>query len=102
MRYPIRTAAGVLLAVFCSLIVGSVDNVLRPRLVGRDTKMHDLVILFSTLGGIFAFGPIGFILGPILAGLFVTSWEIFASVYEDVLFDEEGPRIQPGGPIDQR
>jgi predicted PurR-regulated permease PerM len=75
----------VLLAAFCALIVGSVDNVLRPRLVGRDTKMHDLVILFSTLGGILAFGPVGFIIGPILAGLFVTSWEIFAVAYRDVL-----------------
>ena len=47
----------VLLAAFCAFVVGSVDNVLRPRLVGRDTKMHDLVILFSTLGGIITFGP---------------------------------------------
>jgi predicted PurR-regulated permease PerM len=69
--------AGVVLAAFCALIVGSVDNVLRPRLVGHDTRMHDLVILFSTLGGIITFGPIGFIVGPILAGLFITSWEIF-------------------------
>jgi len=85
--------SGVLLAAFCSLIVGSVDNVLRPRLVGRDTKMHDLLILFSTLGGILAFGPIGFILGPILAGLFVTSWEIFAVAYRDVLEDDGSTRV---------
>jgi predicted PurR-regulated permease PerM len=74
---------GVLLALYCALIVGSVDNVLRPRLVGRDTQMHDLVILFSTLGGILAFGPVGFIIGPILAGLFQTSWDIFAMAYGD-------------------
>ena len=49
----------LLLAAFCSLIVGSVDNLLRPRLVGRDTKLHDVLILFSTLGGILAFGPLG-------------------------------------------
>jgi predicted PurR-regulated permease PerM len=55
--------------------------------VGRDTKMHDLMILFSTLGGILAFGPVGFIIGPILAGLFVTSWEIFTVAYSDVLRD---------------
>jgi predicted PurR-regulated permease PerM len=78
----------LLLAAFCSLIVGSVDNVLRPRLVGRDTKLHDVLILFSTLGGILAFGPLGFIIGPILAGLFVTSWEIFAVAYRDVLEKE--------------
>jgi predicted PurR-regulated permease PerM len=82
----------VFLAAFCALIVGSVDNLLRPRLVGRDTKMHDLVILFSTLGGILSFGPVGFIIGPILAGLFVTSWEIFAVAYRDVLRDAT-PRI---------
>jgi predicted PurR-regulated permease PerM len=81
----------LLLAGFCSLVVGSVDNILRPRLVGRDTKMHDLVILFSTLGGIITFGPIGFIVGPILAGLFVTSWEIFAVSYRTEL--HEAPRI---------
>jgi predicted PurR-regulated permease PerM len=75
----------VLLVLFCALIVGSVDNVLRPRLVGRDTKMHDLMILFSTLGGLIVFGPVGFIIGPVLAGLFVTSWEIFGSAYRDVI-----------------
>ena len=72
--------------------MGSVDNLLRPRLVGRDTKMHDLMILFSTLGGILAFGPVGFIIGPILAGLFVTSWEIFTVAYGDLLRDAN-PRV---------
>lgn len=74
----------VLLAAFCSLIVGSVDNVLRPRLIGRDTRMHDLLILFSTLGGLMTFGPAGFIIGPVLAGLFVTTWEIFSGTTPDV------------------
>jgi predicted PurR-regulated permease PerM len=82
-----RVLDGVMLAAFCGLVVGTIDNVLRPRLVGRDTKLHDLVILFSTLGGILVFGPIGFIIGPILAGLFVTSWEIFGVAYRDVLED---------------
>ena len=78
----------VLLAAFCAFVVGSVDNILRPRLVGRDTKMHDLVILFSILGGIITFGPIGFIIGPIIAGLFVTSWSIFDTAYHDVISEE--------------
>lgn len=83
-----------LLAGYNALLVGSVDNFLRPRLVGQDTKMHDLVILFSTLGGILVFGPLGFILGPILAGVFVTSWQLFGTAYHDVLEDtptEERP-----------
>jgi predicted PurR-regulated permease PerM len=87
--------AGVLLAAYCGFVVGSVDNVLRPRLVGRDTKMHDVLILFSTLGGILAFGPVGFILGPILAGLFVTSWEIFGLAYRDVLSEETTAQADP-------
>jgi predicted PurR-regulated permease PerM len=81
----------IFLVIFCGLIAGSVDNVLRPRLVGRDTKMHDLMILFSTLGGIIAFGPVGFIVGPVLAGLFVTSWEIFAGAFRNDLGNGSQP-----------
>lgn len=73
------------LALFCSLVVGSIDNVLRPWLVGRDTRMHDLVILFSTMGGLLVIGPLGFIIGPVLAGLFVTSWQIFGNAYREQL-----------------
>ena len=86
----------VLLALFCSLIVGSVDNVIRPWLVGRDTKMHDLVILFSTMGGLLVIGPLGFIIGPVLAGLFVTSWQIFGHAYRDQLADG-APHIVTAG-----
>lgn len=82
----------IALALFCSLIVGSVDNLLRPWLVGRDTKMHDLVILFSTMGGLIVIGPLGFIIGPVLAGLFVTSWQIFGIAYREQLADGT-PRI---------
>ncbi len=76
-------AAG--LAVFCAVVVGSIDNFLRPRLVGKDTEMHDLMILFATLGGISFFGILGVIIGPILAALFVTIWEIYGVVFKDVL-----------------
>jgi predicted PurR-regulated permease PerM len=73
------------LALFCSLVVGTIDNVMRPRLVGRDTKMHDLLILFSTLGGLIVFGASGFIVGPILAALFITVWEMFGIAFRDAL-----------------
>jgi predicted PurR-regulated permease PerM len=75
----------LILSGFCSIVIGSIDNVLRPRLVGHDTKMSDLLILFSTLGGIAGFGAIGFIIGPIIAALFVTTWQIFGRAYRDDL-----------------
>ncbi|MDP6460536.1 MAG: AI-2E family transporter [Gemmatimonadota bacterium] len=84
-----ETVPGVGLAVFCGLIVGSLDNLLRPRLVGRDTQMPDLLIFLGTAGGILLFGIPGFLVGPILAALFVTVWEIYGHVFRDIL---PGPR----------
>jgi predicted PurR-regulated permease PerM len=84
----------IVLTGFCSIVIGSSDNVLRPRLVGRDTQMSDLLVLFSTLGGIAVFGAIGFIVGPIIAALFVTIWEIFGKAYRDDLDVEPGSQIQ--------
>jgi predicted PurR-regulated permease PerM len=80
-----RPAAGILLALFCAGVVGSIDNLLRPRLVGRDTKLHDLFILIGTLGGVFFFGIFGFIIGPIVAALFVTVWEMYGTAFRGVL-----------------
>ncbi len=76
---------GIGLALFCGLIVGSVDNFLRPRIVGKDTQMPDLLIFLGTMGGIVMFGILGFIIGPIVAALFVTIWEIYGMVFHDVL-----------------
>jgi len=83
-----QTGAAIGLGVWCLVVVGSVDNVLRPWLVGRDTKMSDLLVLISTLGGLFLFGAVGFILGPIVAALFVTIWDIYGRVFRDYLPDE--------------
>ncbi|MFO7889978.1 MAG: AI-2E family transporter [bacterium] len=73
------------LLIFCGLLVGSVDNLLRPILIGRDTKMHELLILFSTIGGISLFGIVGFIVGPIIAALFVTVWDIYGETFKEYL-----------------
>jgi predicted PurR-regulated permease PerM len=54
-----------------------VDNVLRPILVGRDTKMPDYIVLLSTLGGLALFGINGFVVGPLVAALFMAFWGIF-------------------------
>jgi len=77
--------AAVGLLLFCILVVGAVDNFLRPRLVGKDTRMHELLILFGTLGGIIMFGVAGIIIGPIVAALVVTVWEIYGVAFQDEL-----------------
>jgi hypothetical protein len=68
-------------------VAGNLDNVLRPRLVGKDTEMHDLFVLFGTLGGIAMFGLLGIIIGPIVAALFITVWEIYGDAFRDHLPD---------------
>ncbi len=80
-----KTGMAILLVLWCGLVVGTIDNILRPRLVGKDTKMSDLLILLSTLGGIFLFGAVGFIIGPIIAALFVTVWDIYGVAFKSVL-----------------
>ena len=76
-------AAG--LAFWSALIVGSVDNLLRPKLVGSDASMSDLMIMVSTLGGISLFGPAGFIVGPIVAAVFVTLWNVYGRAFSESL-----------------
>ena len=68
----------VILVAFCGGVIGLVDNLLRPLLVGKDTKMPDWVVLISTLGGMELFGITGFVIGPLVAALFMASWDIFA------------------------
>ena len=76
---------GVVLGVFGVFVIGLVDNLLRPILVGKDTKMPDYLILISTLGGLAIFGLNGFVIGPLIAALFMSSWALFV---------ETRPRVQ--------
>lgn len=69
---------GIVLLLFGTLVISLVDNVVRPILVGKDTKMPDYIILISTLGGLAVFGVNGFIVGPLIAALFIAVWDIFA------------------------
>lgn len=80
-----QTLPATLLLIWCAVVVGTVDNLLRPALVGGDAKMPDLLILVGTLGGLFLFGPIGFIVGPLVCGLFLTVWDIYGSTFKEVL-----------------
>lgn len=84
-----------ILAVLCGAVAGNLDNLLRPRLVGKDTEMHDLFVLFGTLGGISMFGILGIIIGPIVAALFITIWEIYGKAFEAYLPDV-GPLFTHG------
>lgn len=69
---------GAILTAFCVGIIGLVDNLLRPLLVGKDTRLPDYVVLISTLGGMAIFGITGFVIGPMVAALFVAAWQLFA------------------------
>ena len=71
------------LVVFGLLVIGLVDNLLRPVLVGRDARMPDYLILLSTLGGLTMFGVSGFVIGPIIAALFLTLWGMFAKEFSE-------------------
>lgn len=66
-------------------IIGMLDNVLRPILVGRDTKLPDYIVLLSTLGGIAIFGVNGFVVGPVMAALFIAFWGIM--IHDEHLFE---------------
>ena len=61
------------------------ENVVKPALVGKDTQMHELMIFFGTLGGIAMFGIAGIFIGPVIASLFVTIWDIYGITFRDYL-----------------
>jgi predicted PurR-regulated permease PerM len=81
---------GIGLIVYGVLVIGLVDNLLRPFLVGKGSKLPDYVVLISTLGGIEVFGLNGFVMGPLIAAMFMVSWEIFA-VSKRASGDDVGP-----------
>ena len=61
-------------------IIGMIDNLLRPILIGKETKIPDYLILLTTIGGISIFGITGFIVGPIIASLFISIWSLSSRV----------------------
>lgn len=78
-----QIVAGVVLILYGVLVIGLVDNFLRPILVGKDTKMPDYVVLISTVGGLSLFGLNGFVIGPLIAALFISAWGLFTSPDND-------------------
>jgi predicted PurR-regulated permease PerM len=73
------------LTAFCAVVVANVDFFLRPRLVGNGTRLHELMALLGTLGGLAVFGLAGFIIGPIVAALMVTVWEMYGVAFREQL-----------------
>ncbi len=92
---PFGTA--IAFTLWCAIVVGTVDNFLRPRLVGQGARMPDIMVLISTLGGIFMFGAVGFIIGPIVAALFLGTLQIYGEMFSDSL--GEKPRSMREGEI---
>jgi predicted PurR-regulated permease PerM len=84
---------GITVLVIGLGLISIIDNFLRPKLVGKDTQMHPLVVFFSTLGGISLFGIVGFIIGPIIAALFLSLWDIYAVEFKQQLdeYDSKDP-----------
>jgi predicted PurR-regulated permease PerM len=69
---------GIVLIAFGAFVIGLVDNLLRPFLVGKDTELPDYLVLISTLGGIAMFGLKGFVIGPVIGAMFIAVWDIFS------------------------
>lgn len=79
-----EVAKGLVLIIAGTVIIGLVDNVLRPILVGRETHMPDFLILLATLGGLTVFGLSGVVIGPVIAAFFLVVWEMFGQEYAEV------------------
>ncbi|MFP5284330.1 MAG: AI-2E family transporter, partial [Thermoanaerobaculia bacterium] len=78
-------AQGIGILLVTVIVIVNVDNLMRPRLVGQETGMHDLMVFFSTLGGIAMFGAMGFIIGPMIAALFLTVLDIYSEEFKEDL-----------------
>jgi len=76
---------GIGIVAVTVVVIVNVDNVMRPRLVGQEAGMHDLMVFFSTLGGIGMFGAAGFIIGPMVAALFLSLLDIYSAEFVDDL-----------------
>ncbi len=100
--------AGVGLAIWCLIVVGLADNLIRPWLVGRGTQMPDLLVLLGIVGGLSLFGGIGLFIGPIVAALFVAVWDLYGAAFAGVLGQSPATPLQvapsavePAEPDDQ-
>lgn len=80
---------GVSILLISIVVISNIDNLIRPRLVGKEAKLHDLIIFFSSLGGIATFGATGFIIGPVIAALFIAVIDIYSAEFDEQLRDSD-------------
>jgi len=78
-----QTGAAVGVGLWCAIVVGTADNLLRPLLIGKDTEMPDLLVMVTTLGGLALFGAAGMVIGPIVGALFTSVWGLWGVAVEE-------------------
>ncbi len=78
-----QTSAAIGVGLWCAVVVGTIDNVLTPKLIGKDTDMPDLLVLLATLGGLAVFGFSGILMGPIIAAVFLAVWQIWGGAISE-------------------
>lgn len=78
--HPVKAIA---VGLWCALVVGTIDNILTPMLIGKDTKMPDLLVLLATLGGLMFFGASGILIGPIVGALFLAAWQMWGGAMNE-------------------
>ncbi len=86
----------IILIIVGAVGIGLIDNILRPILVGRDTKLPDYLVLLSTLGGLVLFGINGFVIGPLIAALFIAFWGIFMREFQQeapIKIKQDAPKV---------
>lgn len=93
---------GLALVAYGVLVIGLVDNVLRPLLVGKDTQMPDYLVLISTIGGMGVFGINGFVIGPVIAAMFMAVWDLFGTAREEAAAELPPAQALPPAPVEPR
>jgi predicted PurR-regulated permease PerM len=78
-----QIGAAVGVGLWCAIVVGTIDNLLRPLLIGKDTEMPDLLVMLTTLGGLALFGAAGILVGPIIGALYMTVWQLWGGAIDE-------------------
>lgn len=92
-----QVGAAVGVGLWCAVVVGTADNVLRPLLIGKDTEMPDLLVLLTTLGGLALFGFPGLVIGPLIGALYVAVWKLWGSAVDEAKAEAAATPTQANG-----